>query len=99
MATSLPIATGAVVIRMAMVVVALAAMVNVLVWGGVGFDVVTIVVSALKYVWPVSGFVKVLSDVLVEALVVDIESVVLSEVYANVLAAVITALEIPVSIP
>ena len=74
-------------------------------------DVVTGTVVVLEFVVPVSYFVEVLSNVLVEALLavgIGVEGLpdeiavgveVLADVNVNLLAAVINALDVPMSIP
>ena len=61
-------------------------------------DIVAVVVIVLGCVVPISHFEKVLSDVVVKALDVGIGVEVLANVNANLLTAVMTALEFPMPI-
>ena len=58
-------------------------------------NVVTAVVVVLDFVMETSYFVEYLSDVIVEALIVDVGVEVLTDVTANALGAVITAWNVP----
>ena len=62
-------------------------------------DVVTGVMIVLECAVPVSYFVGVLPDVMVEALAIGINVEVLFDVKVNVLAAMMPTLELPMPIP
>ena len=62
-------------------------------------NVVTAVVVVLDFVMETSYFVEYLSDVIVEALIVDVGVEVLTDVTANALGAVITAWNVPMPMP